>query len=386
MSCSRGATRILVALAVAGVSQAAAQTPVRAVADVEKPKEVEHVDPVYPAEAKAAGVEGVVVVGFTVDVEGRVTEPVVLSGHVLLGDAALAAVRRWRYRPTLVNGKAVPVRMVETVPFWLDQAARPPGWPMGSVEAGEKWITWPRGKAAQLKLLALEAEELPPPSTLRVYRGTVTNLSKKPLRSVLATAVFRESLNAPVKALAVELGDLAPHEERRFELRPEGHQVDVVFGQIVDGDARPLPTLRQIKSMTRVLPCRPIHHERTEACLEPRGPADPAADARSPSSSDDSGGSAPTTDYDRPPKPRKITKPDYSKPAFDARVEGTVLVEILIDASGYVDCARVLTSMPGTGFDAEALKTTYEWSFEPAVKDGRPVATIAHAPVTFRIY
>jgi outer membrane biosynthesis protein TonB len=42
--------------------------------------------------------------------------------------------------------------------------------------------------------------------------------------------------------------------------------------------------------------------------------------------------------------------------------------------------------MPGTGFDAEALKTTYEWSFEPAVRDGRPVATIAHAPVTFRIY
>ena len=67
-------------------------------------------------------------------------------------------------------------------------------------------------------------------------------------------------------------------------------------------------------------------------------------------------------------------------------MEGTVLVGILIDDRGYVRCARVLRSLPGTGLDAEALKTVYEWRFEPAVKDGQPVPTLARAPVAFRIY
>lgn len=43
-------------------------------------------------------------------------------------------------------------------------------------------------------------------------------------------------------------------------------------------------------------------------------------------------------------------------------------------------------SLPGTGLDAEALKTVYGWRFEPAIKNGRPVPIVAHAPVTFRIY
>jgi hypothetical protein len=36
--------------------------------------------------------------------------------------------------------------------------------------------------------------------------------------------------------------------------------------------------------------------------------------------------------------------------------------------------------------DAAAIQTVQQWLFQPAVKHGRPVATIAQAPVTFRIY
>ena len=46
--------------------------------------------------------------------------------------------------------------------------------------------------------------------------------------------------------------------------------------------------------------------------------------------------------------------------------------------------ARVLQSIPL--LDAAALQTVYQWVFQPAVKRGRPVATIAQAPVAFRIY
>ncbi len=66
------------------------------------------------------------------------------------------------------------------------------------------------------------------------------------------------------------------------------------------------------------------------------------------------------------------------------KVEGTVLVELLIDASGRVARTRVVQSIPL--LDAAARETVSEWLFQPARKHGRPVATLANAPVRFRIF
>jgi protein TonB len=95
-------------------------------------------------------------------------------------------------------------------------------------------------------------------------------------------------------------------------------------------------------------------------------------------------GTGPVMDYDSPPRAIKITRPQYPQEAFVKKVEGTVVVEILIDSTGRVVRARVIQSVPL--LDAAALQTVYQWVFQPAVKHGRPVATIAHAPVAFRIY
>ncbi len=95
-------------------------------------------------------------------------------------------------------------------------------------------------------------------------------------------------------------------------------------------------------------------------------------------------GTGPVMDYDSPPKPIKITRPQYPQEAFVKKIEGVVTVEILIDATGRVVRARIIQSVPM--LDAAALQTVYQWVFSPAIKHGRPVATIAHAPVAFRIY
>jgi protein TonB len=95
-------------------------------------------------------------------------------------------------------------------------------------------------------------------------------------------------------------------------------------------------------------------------------------------------GTGAVMDYDSPPRPLKQTRPQYPQEAFVKKIEGTVLVEILIDSQGRVVRARVIQSVPL--LDAAALQTVYQWVFQPAVKHGRPVATIAHIPVTFRIY
>ena len=95
-------------------------------------------------------------------------------------------------------------------------------------------------------------------------------------------------------------------------------------------------------------------------------------------------GTGPVMDYDTPPRPIKSPRPQYPQEAFIKKIEGTVLVEILIDATGKVARARVVQSVPL--LDAAALQTVYQWVFMPAIKHGKPVATLAHIPVAFRIY
>jgi len=95
-------------------------------------------------------------------------------------------------------------------------------------------------------------------------------------------------------------------------------------------------------------------------------------------------GDGPVMDYDQPPKPIKITRPLYPQEAFIKKIEGEVVVEILIDSTGRVVRARVLHSIPA--LDAAAIACVKEWQFTPAIKHGRPVSTIANAPVRFRIF
>jgi protein TonB len=89
-------------------------------------------------------------------------------------------------------------------------------------------------------------------------------------------------------------------------------------------------------------------------------------------------------DWDHPPRLIKQTKPVYPQEAFVKKIEGVVELEILIDPSGRVVNARVVRSIPL--LDAAALQSVYQWVFSPAMKNGRPVATRATAPVSFRIF
>jgi periplasmic protein TonB len=95
-------------------------------------------------------------------------------------------------------------------------------------------------------------------------------------------------------------------------------------------------------------------------------------------------GDGPVTDYDQAPRPIKITRPQYPQDAFIKKIEGKVVLEILIDSTGHVVKARIVQSVPM--LDQAAVQTVYQWVFSPAMKKGRPVATIALAPVDFRIF
>jgi protein TonB len=97
-----------------------------------------------------------------------------------------------------------------------------------------------------------------------------------------------------------------------------------------------------------------------------------------------SAGASDTPAYDEPPKLVKKTRPKYPEAAFRDKLEGTVVVEIMIDDRGNVQDATVATSNPA--FDQAALESVKKWRFKPARKDGKAVATRARVPVVFRIF
>ena len=86
---------------------------------VPEPRKLKHVNPVYPEVARQARVEGVVILECTVGAQGTVTGVQVVQGVPLLDDAAIAAVKQWRYTPTLVQGQGVPVTVTVTLNFRL---------------------------------------------------------------------------------------------------------------------------------------------------------------------------------------------------------------------------------------------------------------------------
>jgi periplasmic protein TonB len=94
--------------------QASPQT-VRVGGDIKPPVKTKNTLPTYPPVAKATHIEGVVMLDVTIGTDGKVKDVKVLRSVKGLDDAAVAAVRRWEYKPTTVNGQ--PVQVIVTVPM-----------------------------------------------------------------------------------------------------------------------------------------------------------------------------------------------------------------------------------------------------------------------------
>jgi len=75
------------------------------------------VQPVYPAEAKAAGRSGRVVLRALIGTDGKVKDLKVMSGDAELGQAALDAVKQWTYKPYVLNGELTEVDTTVVVDF-----------------------------------------------------------------------------------------------------------------------------------------------------------------------------------------------------------------------------------------------------------------------------
>jgi periplasmic protein TonB len=91
--------------------------PIQVSENVTPPTPISNPQPAYPADAKAAGIEGTVVVKYVVTETGAVTNIQVVRGPPELHAAVIAAMRSWRFRPATLDGQPVAVSRVMRFPF-----------------------------------------------------------------------------------------------------------------------------------------------------------------------------------------------------------------------------------------------------------------------------
>ena len=77
--------------------------------------------PEYPAMARTMRIEGKVVFQAVIGTAGTIQQLQLISGHPMLVQAAMDAVRQWRYRPTMLNGDPIEVDTVISVSFTLNR-------------------------------------------------------------------------------------------------------------------------------------------------------------------------------------------------------------------------------------------------------------------------
>jgi protein TonB len=87
------------------------------------------------------------------------------------------------------------------------------------------------------------------------------------------------------------------------------------------------------------------------------------------------------------PRVLKIVQPAYTPEARAARVEGTVLLDVIVQADGHVgDEVKIVRSLDTKyGLDEQAIAAAKQWLFAPAKQDGKPIAMHVTIEQTFRL-
>jgi periplasmic protein TonB len=96
------------------------RAPIRVGGRVREPRIIHRVEPTYPPLARQTHMSGVVILDAILDEQGNVAEMKIVSGPPLLIQAAMVAVKQWKYEPTYLNDQPVAVQLNVTVTFVLN--------------------------------------------------------------------------------------------------------------------------------------------------------------------------------------------------------------------------------------------------------------------------
>jgi TonB family protein len=317
--------------------------------DIKPPKLLTQVDPVYPEEARKAGIEGIVVVEAATDETGHVKSVKVLKSIPMLDQAAIDAVKQWVYEPMVINGEPKGIVFTTTVRFSLDDKGE------GKVSgAGGVTGTKPAVKAVQdirpPKLIKIVEPDYPEEAKKAGIEGTVILEA--------TTDIYGKIIDAKILRSVPELDQAAIDAVRQWVYEP----------MVIDGEPQ---------GVTFTVTCTFTLDEKDKARVggveggieggvvgKAEGPVGAAGDKK-------------------PPKLIREVAPVYPEEARKAEIEGVVIIEVTTDIYGRVKNARILNSIPM--LDQAAIDAVKQWVYEPTVVDGKPIEDTFTVTVTFKL-
>lgn len=339
--------------------------PVRMGGNVLGSRLIEKVAPVYPDLARRTRLQGVVILEVTVDEEGYVSNVKILRGHPILSQSAVEAVQQWRYGPTLLNGKPIPVISTVEVSFAF------PDTPITPTQAGDQ-VYSPE--------VITEGPISPQPGNHRqvatyssISLGGAVGYSAGPFDEDLPpSSVFREpQLSLNYEYLLSMANAKWPDDVDR------SRSIIYIFVVEASGEIRNLKLLRgpdipQIADelyRTTVVQAGSYNNnpEAYECIVEIKLLNNQGADEI------------------EGPVLLKSIEPQYTEEAKAAKVEGIVVLQATVRKNGSVDTFKVLRGL-GFGLDERAINTVErEWKFSPGMKDGNPVDSEVTIEVAFHL-
>jgi protein TonB len=355
-----------------GPVQQQASGPLRVGGDVAPPIKIRDVRPIYPEMAREAKVVGVVIIEAVISSTGEVEDAHVLRGNPMLDDAALDAVRQWRYTPPLLNGQPVSIIMTVAVNFTLNDRG-----------ANRTVSPLPAGAVEQTDQPIRVGGAVAPPVKIRDVRPVYPEMAReaKVQGLVILEAVISSSgavEDARVLRGNPMLNPAAVDAVRQWRYTPpllNGQPVSVIMTVTVNFTLNGGGMNRAASS------------DSDEVLYVPGPPPPPPpppgagpVTLQSSSFPDDivrAGGDIPA--------PRKIfdAPPVYPDAARQAGVQGVVIAEIMIDVAGNVADIRVLRADPM--LQDAAVDAIWQWRYEPVLVNGQAVPMVLTVTVNFTL-
>jgi len=298
--------------------------------DIKPPKLIKKVEPVYPDEAKKAGVEGTVTLEAMTDTRGRVQEVKVLNSVPELDQAAIDAVKQWVYEPMVIDGEPHGVTFTATCRFSLDDERMGKSFEGGVTGTDQKPAVSARGDIKPPKLIKMVKPVYPEIAKQAKVEGVVILEA--------TTDIYGRVVNTKILRSIPLLDQAAIDAVKQWVYEP----------MIIDGEPRGV-----IFTVT-------CNFERDEEDKPVRAIGDI-----------------------KPPKLIKMVKPVHPEIAKQAKVEGVVILEATTDVYGRVVNTKILRSIPL--LDQAAIDAVKQWVYEPMIIDGKPKGVIFTVTVVFEL-
>ncbi len=317
----------------------------------------------YPADGLAKRIEGLVVVQTTLDAAGNVSDARVLSGPDELRKSALTAVLQWHFAKDAAGATRI-VNITFKASDALPQgAAGATGYGSGVYRAGGG-VT-PGGAAQPTNVVVTGGQNFPVTTTGIQPDGANLSMANHPVTAITVTGLSDSARDELLAKLPVHVGDIVGAVDLMNMMRVmKEYDEHLTYAGVIGPNSMTIRIAAPGSSGSAAL-TSPVAVFQPAQTFLPDGVFRPGG-----------GVTAPTVIYK--------AEPAYSDQARAARLQGTVVLYVIVGPDGV---ARNITVQKGVGMglDEKAVEAVSQWKFSPGRKDGQPVPVEAYIEVNFRL-